>query len=100
MGYFFDSIPYLGFEGEGSIASNNRPQQQVTVKPPISNAPVYTEAQGNLIWTMALHIVGRYGFLPDKEVPFGEVLQTLSRDWSRGGGVIFSERFVQEFFPG
>ena len=73
VGYFFDSIPYLGFEGEGSIASNNRPQQQVTVKPPISNAPVYTEAQGNLIWTMALHIVGRYGFLPDKEVPFGRL---------------------------
>jgi opacity protein-like surface antigen len=73
VGYFFDSIPYLGFEGEGSIASNNRPQQQVTVKPPISNGPVLTEAQGNLIWTMALHIMGRYGFLQDKEVPFGRL---------------------------
>ena len=73
VGYFLDSIPYLGFEGEGSIASNNRPKQQVTVKPPISNAPVYTQEQGNLIWTMALHIVGRYGFLPDQEVPFGRL---------------------------
>jgi opacity protein-like surface antigen len=73
VGYFLDSIPYLGFEGEGSIASNYRPRQQVTVKPAISNAPVYTEEQGNLIWTMALHIVGRYGFLKDEEVPFGRL---------------------------
>ena len=73
VGYFLDSIPYLGFEGEGSIASNNRPQQQVSVKPPISPYPTYTEAQGSLIWTMALHIVGRYGFFPDKEVPFGRL---------------------------
>ena len=36
VGYFLDSIPYLGFEGEGSIASNYRPRQQVTVKPALS----------------------------------------------------------------
>jgi opacity protein-like surface antigen len=73
VGYFFDSIPYLSLEGEGSIASNYRPRQQVTVKPPISNYPVYAEEQGNLIWTMTLHIMGRYGFLRDKEVPFGRL---------------------------
>lgn len=73
MGYFFDSIPYLGLEGEGSIASNYRPRQQVWVKPAISPYPVYAEEQGNLIWTMALHIMGRYGFLQDKEVPFGRL---------------------------
>jgi opacity protein-like surface antigen len=43
------------------------------VKPPISPWPVYTEEQGNLIWNMALLIMGRYGFLPDKEVPFGRL---------------------------
>ncbi len=73
VGYFFDSIPYLGIEGEGSIASNYRPRQRVTVKPPISNYPVYTEEQGSLIWTMALHFMFRYGFLQDKEVPFGRL---------------------------
>src|SRR5208283_475237 len=73
VGYFFDSIPYLGIEGEGTLASNNRPEQQVTFKPPISGFPVFTQAQGNLIWTMAFHFVGRYGFLPDKDVPFGRL---------------------------
>ena len=73
VGYFFDRIPYLGLEGEGSIASNYRPRQQVTVKPPISNYPIYSERQGNLNWTMALHFMFRYGFLQDKEVPFGRL---------------------------
>ena len=73
VGYFFDRIPYLGLEGEGSIASNNRPRQQVTMKPPVFPYPAFTEQQGNLIWIMAFHIVGRYGFLPDKEVPFGRL---------------------------
>jgi len=73
VGYFFDSIPYLGLEGEGSIASNYRPRQQVAVKPPISIYPVYGEEQGNLIWTMALHFMFRYGLLQDKEVPFGRL---------------------------
>src|SRR5208337_1664091 len=62
VGYFLDRVPYLGFEGEGSIASNYRPGQRVTMKPAISGFPVDTQAQGNLIWIMAFHIVGRYGF--------------------------------------
>ncbi|MGC2432458.1 MAG: outer membrane beta-barrel protein [Desulfobaccales bacterium] len=72
-GYFLDSIPYLGFDGEGSIASNYRPRQVVTVKPAISGFPVVAQEQGNMIWDMAFHIVGRYGFLPDKDVPFGRL---------------------------
>jgi opacity protein-like surface antigen len=73
VGYFLDSIPYLGFEGEGSLASNYRPRQLVAVKPPLSPYPAITQEQGNLIWNMAFHIVGRYGFLPDKDVPFGRL---------------------------
>ena len=74
-GYFLDSIPYLGFEGEGSIASNYRPRQVVSTKPPLSQFAVVTEEQGNLIWIMAFHIVGRYGFFPDpdKDIPFGRL---------------------------
>ncbi len=74
-GYFLDSIPYLGFEGAGSVTNNYRPRQQVTVKPPISPYPVFTQEQSNLIWIMAFHIVGRYGFFPDpdKDIPFGRL---------------------------
>ncbi len=73
VGYFFDRVPYLGLEGEGSLASNYRPQQQVALKPTLSQSSAITQEQGNLIWTMAFHIMGRYGFLPDKEVPFGRL---------------------------
>jgi len=73
LGYFLDSIPYLGLEGEDSIASNYRPRQQVVFKPAISPYPVYSEEQSSLIWTTALHFMFRYGFMQDKEVPFGRL---------------------------
>ncbi|MGC2693494.1 MAG: hypothetical protein WA228_12460, partial [Desulfobaccales bacterium] len=51
------------------------PRQLVTFKPAISNFPVIAQEQGNLIWDMAVHIVGRYGFFPDpeKDIPFGRL---------------------------
>ncbi len=74
VGYFFDSFPYLGLEGEGSIASNNQARQAIHISPPVGGTNVaLTRQQNMLIWTMALHIVGRYGFLQDKEVPFGRL---------------------------
>lgn len=74
VGYFLDSFPYLGFEGEGSIASNNQPRQTINISPPVNGTNVaVTRQQTMLIWTMAFHIVGRYGFLKDKEVPFGRL---------------------------
>jgi opacity protein-like surface antigen len=72
-GYFLDSIPYLGFEGAGSVTNNYRPRQLVAVKPTLSTNGALTQEQTNLIWIMAFHIVGRYGFLPDKDVPFGRL---------------------------
>ncbi|MGD0216753.1 MAG: outer membrane beta-barrel protein [Desulfobaccales bacterium] len=74
-GYFLDSIPYLGFEGEGSVTNNFRPRQVVAVKPPLSTSPAITQEQTNLIWIMAFNIVGRYGFFPDpdKDIPFGRL---------------------------
>ncbi len=74
VGYFLDSCPYLGFEGEGSIASNSQPRQTVAISPPVNGTSVaVTRQQTVLIWTMAFHIVGRYGFLKDQEVPFGRL---------------------------
>ncbi len=74
VGYFFDSCPYLGLEFEGSIASNKQPHQTVHISPPVNGSNVGVIHQPEMyIWTMAGHIVGRYGFLSDQEVPFGRL---------------------------
>jgi opacity protein-like surface antigen len=75
LGYFLDSCPYLGVEAEGSIGSQNQPGQSVSLNPPVGGvvAAGRWSGQSLLVWTMALHLVGRYGFLPDQEVPFGRL---------------------------
>jgi len=74
LGYFLDSCPYLGVEAEGSIGSQTQPSQTVTLHPPVGGSTVgRVPSQSLLVWTMALHLVGRYGFLPDSEVPFGRL---------------------------
>jgi opacity protein-like surface antigen len=70
LGYFFDSCPYLGVEAEGSIGNHPQPSQTVALA---QGAAVRVPGQTLLAWTMALHLVGRYGFLPDQEVPFGRL---------------------------
>lgn len=74
FGYFFKSIPYLGLEGETNVAPNRVRQQNLKVSPAVngSNAIIMTN-QDWINWTSALHIVGRYGFLKDSEVPFGRL---------------------------
>jgi opacity protein-like surface antigen len=74
LGYFLDSLPYFGVEAEGSIGNHRQSGQTVSLNPPlpgVANAQV--PAQTLLAWTMALHLVGRYGYLPDPEVPFGRL---------------------------
>jgi opacity protein-like surface antigen len=75
LGYFLDSCPYLGVEAEGSIGSQTQPSQTVTLSPAPAGrgATGRVSSQSLLVWTMALHLVGRYGFLPDSEVPFGRL---------------------------
>ncbi|MBM4290006.1 MAG: hypothetical protein FJ135_18005 [Deltaproteobacteria bacterium] len=74
VGYFFDSIPVLGIQGEGSIGNHPQPAQSVRLNPPIAGATRgRVNSQTLLAWTMAFHILGRYGFLPDQEVPFGRL---------------------------
>jgi len=69
-----DSCPYLGVEAEGSIGNQSQPSQTVSLRPPLAGATVgRVPGQSLLVWTMALHLVGRYGFLPDQEVPFGRL---------------------------
>jgi opacity protein-like surface antigen len=74
LGYFLDSCPYLGFEAEGSIGSQSQPSQTVSLNPPVAGfANGRVPSQSLLVWTMAFHLVGRYGFMPDQEVPFGRL---------------------------
>jgi opacity protein-like surface antigen len=74
FGYFCQQIPYLGLEAETNFARNYVRNQQVTLSRPVQGTTQAILPNDNWVaWTMALHIVGRYGFLPDKEVPFGRL---------------------------
>jgi opacity protein-like surface antigen len=74
LGYFFHSIPYLGLEGESSVNNSYVRRRTRSLSRPVqgfSQAAVPNDFWIN--WTTALHIVGRYGFFPDQEVPFGRL---------------------------
>lgn len=74
LGYFLESFPYFGIEAEGSIGRQKQPSQAVTLDRALRGG-IQGQVPGQtlLIWTMALHFVGRYGFLQDQEVPFGRL---------------------------
>jgi opacity protein-like surface antigen len=76
LGYFLDSFPYFGIEAEGSIGRHYQPSQTVSLNPvPGRVVGNYGQINGQsmLAWTMAFHFLGRYGFLPSREVPFGHL---------------------------
>jgi opacity protein-like surface antigen len=74
LGYFTHTIPYLGLEVESMVNNSFVNRQRLSTNIPIQGATQVTVPNDPWInWTTALHIVGRYGFLPDKEVPFGRL---------------------------
>jgi opacity protein-like surface antigen len=74
FGYFTHTIPYLGLEVESCVCNSYVHRQTLAASPPIQGAARVTVPNDFWInWTTALHIVGRYGFLPDQEVPFGRL---------------------------
>jgi opacity protein-like surface antigen len=74
LGYFTHTIPYLGLEVESSVNNSYVNRRSLSVSRPIQGSTVATVPNDSWInWTTALHIVGRYGFLPDQEVPFGRL---------------------------
>lgn len=74
FGYFTKTIPYLGLEAESSYNNSSVNRQHLTTSRPIQGYAVVTVPQDSWgVWTNAIHIVGRYGFMKDKEVPFGRL---------------------------
>ena len=74
LGYFTHTIPYLGLEVESSVNNSYVNRRSLSTSRPIQGSTVATVPNDSWInWTTALHIVGRYGFLPDQEVPFGRL---------------------------
>jgi opacity protein-like surface antigen len=74
FGYFTHGIPYLGFEVESGVHNSYVNRQTLSVSRPITGYGVASVPNDFwVVWTTALHVVGRYGFLQDKEVPFGRL---------------------------
>jgi opacity protein-like surface antigen len=75
FGYFFDNpIPYLGLEIEMNYNRSAVRYQSVTASPAVQGFRTVNLDNDNWVnWTTAFHIIGRYGFLPDAEVPFGRL---------------------------
>jgi opacity protein-like surface antigen len=76
LGYFFHSWPYFGVEVESSFNPNDIRKARVNLSRAFGAPP---NDQGGIastklnLWTMAFHFMARYGFLKDKEVPFGRL---------------------------
>jgi hypothetical protein len=68
LGYFFHRFPYLGMESEFSYASHQVRTQNVQFG---NIGASFNDTLDN--YSFVLRLLGRYGFLPDKEVPFGRL---------------------------
>jgi opacity protein-like surface antigen len=74
LGYFTQTIPYLGLEVESMVNNSYIDSRPLSTNRPIQGASVVAIPNDFMVnWTTVLHIMGRYGFLPDGEVPFGRL---------------------------
>jgi len=74
FGYFTHSIHYLGLEVESGVNNSYVNRRSLALSPAIQGATRASVPNDFMVnWTTALHIVGRYGFLPDQEVTFGRL---------------------------
>jgi len=78
LGYFFHKFPNFGVEGEFNYSRNTIKEQTVSISPALVNNGV-TDSQVRIphqsvsVMTLALHLIGRVGFVKTEEVPFGVV---------------------------
>jgi outer membrane protein W len=79
LGYYFHKLPYLGLEGDFFYSKPSAHSQNVKLSPAF---PPNNRIPGNQAlfpgqdinqWTLAIHIMARYGFIKDDEVPFGRI---------------------------
>ena len=79
FGRYFDSLPWFGTEVETSFSRNVIHGPQGKISPPLAD-PGYnvpTRVLGGsdyfMVWATQVNLLARYGFLKDKEVPFGRL---------------------------
>lgn len=74
FGYFCHRYPNFGLEIETNYNRSPVRQQTLSLSRPVQGSTFGRFDHDNWVnWTMALHFVGRYGFLRDSEVPFGRL---------------------------
>jgi opacity protein-like surface antigen len=74
FGYFCNRFPYMGLEFETSVNKSSVRNGVVSINRPLQGSTQVSVPNDNWInWSTALHLVGRYGFFADKEVPFGRL---------------------------
>ena len=73
LGYFFHQFPYLGLEGDLNYTRNKLRQQTFPLATHWFNITTasFSDTFDNV--SFVLRVMGRYGFLPDSEIPFGRL---------------------------
>jgi opacity protein-like surface antigen len=75
FGRYFDTLPWFGLEMEMNFSKHNIPGQNLRVSPTTPAGPnsVSFSPDRFIIWATQINLLARYGFLKDKEVPFGRL---------------------------
>jgi opacity protein-like surface antigen len=75
FGRYFDTLPWLGLEMEMNLSKHAIPGQNVRISPSLAGGPnsVPFPPDRFFIWDTQINLLFRYGFLKDKEVPFGRL---------------------------
>jgi opacity protein-like surface antigen len=75
FGHYFNALPWFGVETEMNYSKNAIRDQVVSLSRPLPSGAksIFMPQDRFYIWCMQTNLVARYGFLLDKEVPFGRL---------------------------